>query len=140
MSFANNKTGEIWRRFMPQRSGIENRIEPNLYSVEIFGDTGFFNAFDPNQTFEKWAAIQVSEAGEIPEGMSILDIPEGHYAVFQYKGRASEAFDTYQYIFATWLPQSSYELDDRPHFALMGEKYRNDDPESEEELWIPVRN
>jgi AraC family transcriptional regulator len=38
-----------------------------------------------------------------------------------------------------WLPDSGFELDNRPHFAVMGEKYKRDDDASEEEIWIPVR-
>jgi AraC family transcriptional regulator len=26
----------------------------------------------------------------------------------------------------------------RPHMELLGEKYRNNDPHSEEEIWIPI--
>ena len=32
-----------------------------------------------------------------------------------------------------------YTLDDRPHFEILGEKYKNQDPDSEEELWIPIK-
>jgi AraC family transcriptional regulator len=52
---------------------------------------------------------------------------------------ASEAPAFYQYIFNSWLPGSGYRLDNRPHFAVMGEKYKNDDPNSEEELCVPVK-
>ena len=37
------------------------------------------------------------------------------------------------------MPASEYILDKRPHFEILGEKYKNDDPASEEEVWIPVR-
>jgi AraC family transcriptional regulator len=39
----------------------------------------------------------------------------------------------------TWLPSSDYVLDNRPHFEILGEKYKINDPESEEKIWIPVR-
>ena len=71
--------------------------------------------------------------------MVTIKIPEGLYAVFLYKGKASEAPKTYQYIFGNWIPNSDHTLDDRPHFALMGKKYKNEDPNSEEELWIPIK-
>jgi predicted transcriptional regulator YdeE len=29
--------------------------------------------------------------------------------------------------------------DDRPHFEVLGKNYKNNDPVSEEEIWIPVR-
>jgi AraC family transcriptional regulator len=38
-----------------------------------------------------------------------------------------------------WLPNSAYALDDRPHFEALGEQYKNNDPNSEEEIWIPIK-
>jgi hypothetical protein len=35
---------------------------------------------------------------------------------------------------------SMAKLNKRPHFAKMGEKYKNEDPDSEEELWIPIKS
>lgn len=139
MTFANNKTKELWQSFMPKRTNIKNNIGSDLYSVEIYNDTNFFKNFDPTKEFEKWAAVQVKDFSSVPNEMETLEIPEGLYAVFHYKGKSSEAQKTYQYIFGNWIPNSEYQLDDRPHFALMGEKYKNEDPNSEEELWIPIK-
>jgi AraC family transcriptional regulator len=30
-------------------------------------------------------------------------------------------------------------LDNRPHFEILGEKYKQGSPDSEEEIWIPVK-
>lgn len=139
MSFAGNRTQELWQSFMPRRSEIKNVISTELYSVEIYNDTAFFRNFDPGKVFEKWAAVKVDQFDKIPEGMDLLVIPEGLYAAFPYKGKPSEAKDTYQYIYGKWLPASEFDLDNRPHFALMGEKYKGEDPDSEEEIWIPVK-
>ncbi len=65
--------------------------------------------------------------------------PSGLYAVFIHKGDASTAPKTFEYIFGTWLPNSEYLLDNRPHFEILGEKYKNEDPNSEEEVWIPIK-
>ena len=138
-SFANNQTSELWRNFMPGKDAIENTVSNDLYAVEIYDSTQFFKHYDPNKEFEKWAAIEVNNFDSVPENMETLVIPEGLYAVFAYKGKGSEATKTYQYILGTWIPNSEYELDDRPHFALMGKKYKNEDPDSEEELWFPVK-
>jgi AraC family transcriptional regulator len=123
---------------MLKRAQVKNNVGNDLYSVEIYNDRDLFANFNPNKEFEKWAAVRVREFDSVPDGMETLIIPEGLYAVFPYKGKASEASDTYRYIFTEWIPNSDYELDNRPHFALMGEKYKNEDPDSEEELWIPI--
>jgi AraC family transcriptional regulator len=138
MSFSNNKTFKLWSSFMPRRKEISNSIGKELYSIEIY-NPAFLDNSDPDNIFEKWAAMEVSDFQFVPAGMEKLVTPEGLYAVFLHKGPASEGPKTYQYIFQSWLSNSKYELDNRPHFAIMGEKYKNEDPASEEELWIPIR-
>lgn len=139
MSLANNKTRELWQSFMPRRKEITNAMNAELYSVELYSDRMFFKNLDVTKEFEKWAAIKVTEFGNVPNGLETLIISKGEYAVFHYKGKPSEARSTYQYIYGQWIPNSEYELDDRPHFAVMGEKYKGEHPESEEEFWIPIR-
>jgi AraC family transcriptional regulator len=139
MSLAVNRTQELWQSFMPQMGQIQNRSSSELFSVEIYDDTSFFEHFSPDKMFQKWAAVPVTHLDFIPNAMELLEIPKGLYAVFPYKGKASEAPKAYAYIFGTWIPNSDYLLDRRPHFAIMGEKYKNEDPDSEEELWIPIQ-
>lgn len=139
MSLINNRTGELWRSFMQQRKEINNVIGRILYSVEIYNPF-YFQQFNPDEEFEKWAAVEVSEINHLPQKMETIILPAGLHAVFLYKGKASEASAMFEYIFSTWLPTSDYVLDHRPHFELMGDKYKSEDPVSEEEFWIPVRH
>lgn len=139
MSFVNNRTFELWKSFSPNRKEIQNHVNTNLFSVDIYPRSDFFEQFNSNEEFEKWAAVEVANFGLIPNEMEKLVIPEGKYAVFHYKGKPSEAQATFQFIYGTWLPNSQYKMDDRPYFALMGEKYKGENSDSEEEFWIPIR-
>lgn len=139
MSLADNKTKELWQGFAPEINTIENKESSDLYSVEVYKDLNYFNHFNPKSEFEKWAAVPVRDTKTIPETMSVLTIPAGNYAVFLYKGKATEVGLAYTYILSKWLPNSGFCLDNRPHFAVMGEKYQNNSPESEEELWLPIK-
>ncbi|WP_281234730.1 GyrI-like domain-containing protein [Flavobacterium gelatinilyticum] len=139
MSFIENKTFELWSGFMPHRKNIKNTVNENLYSLEVFPNHHFDN-FDPGKTFQKWAAVEVKNYDEIPSDMETLIVPDGLYAVFVHYGPASNAHTTYHSIFTEWLPKSEYTVDDRPHFAVMDHKYKKDDPDSEEEIWIPIKN
>jgi AraC family transcriptional regulator len=136
-SAADDGTGALWRAFMPRRRELVGVVGDELYAVDVF-PAGYFAAFDPRAGFEKWAAVEVSPDQEVPGGMSSLTLPAGLYAVFPYRGPASEGEATYRYIHETWLPASDFVLADRPHFAVMDERYRGEDPDSEEEIWIPV--
>ncbi len=139
MSFANNTTKELWHGFIPRRNEIKNNVSEELFSLEIYDNILFFKNFNPANEFAKWAAIEVSNFNHVPNEMETMIIPSGSYAVFIHKGPASEGAKTYNYIFSEWMPKSNYDLDERPHFALMNGKYKNDDPNSEEEIWIPVK-
>ncbi|MGB3588666.1 MAG: GyrI-like domain-containing protein, partial [Tunicatimonas sp.] len=129
---------ELWQAFMSKRSTITNTIGTAFYSIEVYDNLDFFEQFDPTHEFEKWAAVQARDYEAIPNKMEKLTISTGLYAVFTYQGKSSEFTQFYQNIYGSWLPNSGYQLNDRPHFALMGEKYRNNDSNSEEETWIPV--
>ena len=137
MSFSENKTAELWREFMPKKQLLK-AINQNLFSVEVYPDLSFFKAFDPTKIFEKWAAVEVASTEKLPEDFEVLKISEGCYAKFIYKGKASDAAAFYSKIFGEWLPSSAYHLANRPHFAVMGEKYKGEDPDSEEEIYIPI--
>jgi AraC family transcriptional regulator len=139
MSFANNRTGELWRSFMPRKNEIAQAIGTDLYSLQRY-EEGFFDPFNPQAIFEKWAAMEVGDFGNTPEGMDTLALPGGLYAVFHYKGPANDAKEIFRYILGVWLPDSGYQLDHRPHFEILGEKYKNNDPDSEEDIYIPIKS
>lgn len=138
MSYVQNTTPQLWGSFMPQRKLISNAVGNDLYSVQIYAPD-FFHHFDASALFEKWAAVEVTDHDELPEGMEAFFLPGGLYAVFYYKGDGSDAPVVFRYILTEWLPASGYVLDDRPHFEILGEKYKRNDPASEETIWIPVR-
>ncbi|MGE5679943.1 MAG: GyrI-like domain-containing protein [Bacillota bacterium] len=140
MSLSNNRTSELWRSFMPLRIEIKNSVTDDLFSMQVYGSSFDFKNFNPDLEFEKWAAVEVSDFDSIPDGMEPYTLIGGLYAVFIHKGAASTGYKTFQFIFGTWLPKSEFELDNREHFEILGEKYKNDDPESEEEIWIPIKH
>jgi len=135
MSLVDNQTQVLWQSFMPFRNAIQNRIGNDFYSVQLY-DATYFENFNPAKPFEKWATVPVSNFENILEEMEPLVLPSGLYAVFEHKGVETTIF---QQIFSEWLPNSEYALDQRPHFELLGEKYKNNDPNSEEQIWIPIR-
>lgn len=135
MTLVNNKTQELWHSFMPKRREIQNTISTDLYAVQIYEPT-YFEAFNPNAIFEKWATIEVTDFDCIPSTMESLTLTGGLYAVFEHKGQSTGIFE---YIFREWIPNSKYDLDQRPHFELLGAKYKKEDPNSEEEIWIPIK-
>lgn len=136
MSHADNKTGLLWKTFMPHRKEILNNVNNDLLSISIY--PLYYNPADLNSEFEKWAAVEVTENAVIPANMESFVLEEGLYAVFHYKGSSNDT-SIFQYIFTEWLPSSVYTLDNRPHFEVLGSLYKNADPGSEEDIWIPIK-
>lgn len=136
MSIAKNETGMLWGSFMPIKHQVEAPVSSDLYSIQVY-PSDYFKDFSPTKTFEKWACQEVSVDAPVPKGMQSFCLLGGEYAIFDYVGMSSDP-SIFQYIYSEWLPQSGYRLDDRPHFEVLGAKYKNNDPNSEEEIWIPV--
>ena len=139
MNFTDNKTGILWQGFMPRVKEIKNKTSTDLFSVQVYDADYNFNQFNPSVYFTKWSATEVSIFDHVPANMETLTIAEGLYAVFLHKGSNTDN-STFQYIFQKWLPNcEEYSLDARPHFEVLGEKYKNNNSSSEEEIWIPIK-
>ena len=138
MSLTENKTALLWHSFMTRRKEIPNVIGTDLYSLQLYAPS-YFDNFNPANEFDKWAAVEVSSFDHLPDGFEAITLPSRLYAVFTHTGGPARGPQTVGYIFGTWLPSSGYRLDNRPHFERLGAQYSNDDPHSEEEIWIPVK-
>ena len=138
MSLAANKTFLLWNSFMKRKIEIENTVGSEMYSMQVY-DKGYYENFNPANEFVKWAGLEVSGFENIPNGMESYVLKGGKYVIFDYKGNPKNGGEAFKYIFQEWLPASGYILDDREHFEILGEKYNNDNKESEEEIWIPIK-
>ena len=136
MSLADNKTFMLWQSFMPRRKEIKSNVTDLLFSMQVFSEP--LNVGDLSQQFDKWAAVEVTDFNIVPDEMETYILSGGLYAVFLYKGLSTDT-QIFHYIFGTWIPNSEYVLDNRPNFEILGEKYKNNDPNSEEEIWIPIK-
>ena len=138
-SLSNNQTEKVWQQLMPRLKEVKNLVSSDLVSLQIYNFTDF-NNFSPITEFTKYALIEVKNYDYIPDGFEKFNLPSGKYAVFLHKGTSAAFPKTAQYIFYEWLPNSEFELDDRPHFEILGDNYKgHDNPESEEEVWIPIK-
>ena len=138
MSFADYRIGELWRAFMPRRKEINNTVSNDLISLVIYSPTHFAD-FKPTNEFERWATVEVENFDSVPDELETYILPSGLFAVFQYTGLSTDSAAFYQYIYLNWLPNSEYVLDDRAHVEILGEKYKNNEPLSEEDVWIPIK-
>jgi AraC family transcriptional regulator len=71
--------------------------------------------------------------------MQEINIDSGLYATFIYKGIAADYPKVFQYVLQQWIPENNYQIDNRPFFEILSEKYKRDAEDSEEEVWIPIK-
>lgn len=135
MSVIENKTATLWKTFRSAKYKIPFTASDEYISLQQYPKDYFVN-FNPSRSFVKWAGVEVTQLAEIPSALATLVITGGLYAVFHRKGTDPSIF---QYIYEQWIPNSEYELDDRPHFEVLGAHYKMNDPNAEEKIWIPVK-
>lgn len=99
----NNDLALLWDQFIPRLGEVANQAPD---SFGICGDV------DPDGRFHYMAGVQVTEVGDIPEGMSLWSIPEQTYAAFPCTLETIR--DTYNHIYQDWLPKSGYKQADGP--------------------------
>jgi AraC family transcriptional regulator len=137
MSLVNDMTGELFRTFMPRKKEIQNLKNSNVLDLRVY-DENYFLEFNPSAKFTKYVLVECNQITEIPNEMTVYSFKGGEYAVFEYKGLSADK-SIYDYIFREWLPNSKYQLDSRPHFEVLGPKTKLNDPNSEEEIWVPIK-
>ncbi len=129
--FSPEETSALWRGFRGRLDELELEKGASLFSLQIY------SGIKAGEIHQRWAAAESPSV--LPAGMHQMEIPVGLYAVFLYRGGMAgfEAF-LRDAIFQK-LPALSLDLDDRPHFQLLGEGFNPFSESSEEEVWIPVR-
>lgn len=120
----------LWPRFVERIGEIAHPLE---YRVTY----GVMQAPDGDmERLDYMAAVAVSAAGPVPEGMTTLVLPAGPYARFSYPfSRLAEGFGE---IFNRLLPESPYRQAGGPSFERYGEDFCPDQPDSPVEIWLPV--
>lgn len=136
-SFAKYDVFNLWRSFMPRKSEVLNSIDTSIFSITYYPNN-FFEAFNPQVEFSKVAALRTIDSAIIPDGMERFEIPEGLYFNFKYVGTAEAYPKLFEQILKEILPSNNLRLDNRPHYEILGANYKNNDPDSEEDIYIPV--
>lgn len=130
-----NNIGEqlppLWSAFLARLNEIPNQVRGHCYGVvrqEREGD----------ERLEYHAAIAVTDAASLPDGLVSLEVPPATYARFEHRGPAHHIDHTVSYAYAAWLPQSGYRHTYAPDLEVYGSRYH---PTSEDSVFhyaIPV--
>jgi AraC family transcriptional regulator len=94
----NNDITQLWDKFLPRVEEIKHT------APDAFGICG---AVEEDGSFSYLAGFQVSDMGEVPEGMKHWLVPEQTYAVFPCT--LQNIPETFNHAYKNWLPQSDYQ-------------------------------
>jgi AraC family transcriptional regulator len=135
-----NEIGRLWGRF--NRFWDDHQAELEAIAN---GSVGYELHVEPaeyaeTRQFYVMVGVEVPSPEGLPLELSVKALPAGSYAVFALRGPEMTS-NWPDAIYKGWLPGSGYE--EASKFTLErydGDRFKGvDDPESELEIWVPVR-
>lgn len=135
-----NAIAKLWGRFnnrIPEISG--------LLGWRSFGLMLQNPENPPGAPFDYTAAVQIYQDGDIPEGMTRIEVPSARYIVLTHRGLLDGISDAFRHFWEHWLPSSPYEYDGgirtgKYEFEFYDQRYTQPiDPNSEIDLYFPIR-
>lgn len=85
------------------------------------------------------ACSPCAEDLELPEGMEELRRPAGSYAKLEYTGPYADMKDAYRWLYGVWLPNSGYEISERPGYEAYLNSPVDTKPEDlRSDIYLPV--
>lgn len=127
----NNEIPQMWGAFGPRMKEIKYVANPSVCY-------GISDNMDPaTGKFDYIAGLEVSRAEDLPEGIVRWKIPGGRYAVFTTT--LPKVGETFMYAYKTWMAESGCEATGGPDFELYDEDFDPQDPNSQFEVYIPIK-
>jgi AraC family transcriptional regulator len=122
----------VWGKFMSNYKQIENYIGGmKNYGVSTTQNVNMC-------TFRYTAAAEVSELGEIPEGMETMELPESNYLIFEHRGKLDSLGQTYGKIME-FIPTTGKKQNPKHWVEFYDHRYHGDKEESVFEIWVPIK-
>ena len=119
----------LWDRFVPRMGEIQDQTESHV----SYGLMGHFD--QAAGTLDYMAGNCVTQANQLPPGMTHWDVPANTYAVLETT--LSAIGETFGYLSNTWLPSSGYQQVDAPCFERYGAAFSPENPVVE--IYLPVK-
>lgn len=113
---------------------------PKPVGIAEYGITYFGRDFDPNKRTGYYYLVgkEVESASVVPQGLTVHQVPDAYYAIFEHRGPATAADQTMDYIFGEWIPKSGYSAAMQDILVKYDERFKIESPESVMEIWVPL--
>ncbi len=121
----------LWERFIPRLTEIAHTVPGCCYGVisPVAGDS---------DELEYFAAIEVRLVDALPAGMHSIAIPAAHYATFLHCGVGELVDRTVDYIYSSWLCQSTYRHTGGPDLEIYDARYDRLSERSQMRYAVPI--
>ncbi|MDZ4122057.1 MAG: AraC family transcriptional regulator [Candidatus Cloacimonadaceae bacterium] len=138
VSCRSNPSGSLhilWDEFMKRAQEIPHISDPHkAYQICLFQD-----ADTANEEYTFIAGMEVSETSQVPPNMIAHEVPAAQYAVFEHHGLLDTMHQSYEYIFAVWLPENAWEMAEADSLEVYDERFKVGKEDSVFEIWIPLK-
>ncbi|MBK3517472.1 AraC family transcriptional regulator [Carboxylicivirga marina] len=125
----------LWQNIMTWAGSRGLMAQSDLRSLAVYHD-------DPNIAEEM--KLRISICITVPEDTKVdgeigkMQIEGGQYVVVKFEVQAHQFADAWNWIYASWIPESAYQPDDKPCFEMYTEE-----PKDETflvDICVPVRS
>lgn len=122
----------LWDEFVPRMEEIQHKVSGLAYGV-------IQQTKEKTDLLEYYAAVEVSDINDLPEGMVSVEIPTSTYAKFTHKGNVASINNTVNYVYSSWLMQSDKRHTYGADLEIYGEEYIPDSDDSVVYYSIPIK-
>ncbi len=125
----------LWHRFAQHIGNIPDQVPHVAYGLSFMG----------GKDFEYLAGVEVTEASNLPEGWSRVNVPAQRYAIFTHPGHVSQIRATIEAVGTQWLPVSKYRPAKIParapnFFERYGPAFDPVAMSGDTEIWFPIES
>jgi AraC family transcriptional regulator len=120
-----------WQRFSPYIGIIPTQVGKVAYGV-------VYN-FDSDSNFDYLCGVEVSDASELPQGITSLQVAGQKYAVFAHRGHIAGIRATIAAIWSKGIPESGCQVAAAPTLERYGPEFNPLTGMGGLEIWIPIQ-
>lgn len=125
------KLPPLWQEFLAHVNEVEHVVAGNMYGI-------IRQTPDNSDRLEYYAAVEVSDGQQIPQGMSRLELPASTYAKFRHDGHFDSLNNSVNYIYSSWLFESGARHNYGADLEIYGSEYNPDTDNSVIYYAIPL--
>jgi len=94
-----------------------------------------------NKGIEYICGVEILNTDNLPDDLSVKQLPGNMYAIFKHDGHVSTLRQTLDNIWKNWVPVSGYSPPEGENyfFERYGETFDPVKGEGDIEIWIPVK-